>query len=307
MTKQIHVVDKSYSDASKHLKVLPSENKYRKQDDLTKYKELEEEIREFDKTLKEQDGDPDISPTTPQAKTKGNETDWEKRYSDLRSHMSKKENDWKNSIAHLQTQLDTLSKKNQEPRYPKTEEEVQEWLSKYPDVGAIIQTIAGKTSEERDQKLLREIQVLRAKSNQDDFKSAYNKLLGFHPDFSTIRETADFQDWIAEQTQTMKDHIFSPRLDDIGVKDAASVITLYKVEKGLVGKAKTPEPKQNREAAQSVSRSVSRDPATDDGIKRFSESQVQAMTDREFEKNQEAILEAQRKGHFIYDISGGAR
>jgi hypothetical protein len=40
---------------------------------------------------------------------------------------------------------------------------------------------------------------------------------------------------------------------------------------------------------------------------KFSESLVQAMSDREYAANEEAIEEAIRTGKFAYDISGAAR
>jgi hypothetical protein len=34
---------------------------------------------------------------------------------------------------------------------------------------------------------------------------------------------------------------------------------------------------------------------------------ISQMSMKEFEKNQDAIMEAQRTGKFVYDLSGGAR
>ena len=39
----------------------------------------------------------------------------------------------------------------------------------------------------------------------------------------------------------------------------------------------------------------------------FSESMVQKMSDKEFEKNEEAITASIQSGNFAYDISGAAR
>jgi hypothetical protein len=39
----------------------------------------------------------------------------------------------------------------------------------------------------------------------------------------------------------------------------------------------------------------------------MSESRVNKMTSKEYEKQQDEIMEAIRKGEFIYDISGSAR
>jgi len=43
------------------------------------------------------------------------------------------------------------------------------------------------------------------------------------------------------------------------------------------------------------------------GKMKFSESQVSQMTDRDFDKYEEAISEAMRNGTFSYDLSGAAR
>jgi hypothetical protein len=37
------------------------------------------------------------------------------------------------------------------------------------------------------------------------------------------------------------------------------------------------------------------------------ESQVSRMSASEYEKNEKKIMEAIRKGNFVYDLSGGAR
>ena len=59
-------------------------------------------------------------------------------------------------------------------------------------------------------------------------------------------------------------------------------------------------------AAQAVGKSTSATPGTQ-GKAKFSESQVQRMSDRDYEKNEEAIMEAMRSGEFVYDVSGAAR
>jgi len=68
-----------------------------------------------------------------------------------------------------------------------------------------------------------------------------------------------------------------------------------------MGKRKT-----NKSAAQAVGRTSSTAP-TIGGKASFSESMVQAMSDREYEANEEAINAAISAGTFSYDISGAAR
>jgi hypothetical protein len=81
---------------------------------------------------------------------------------------------------------------------------------------------------------------------------------------------------------------------------AARALDLYKSD---TGRRKTSNKKS---AATSVGRTSSSTPGVE-GKAKFSESQVAKMSDRDYEKNEEAIMEAMRSGAFVYDISGAAR
>ena len=81
---------------------------------------------------------------------------------------------------------------------------------------------------------------------------------------------------------------------------AARALDLYKAD---TGRRKTTNKKS---AATSVGRTSSSTPGVQ-GKAKFSESQVSKMSDREYEQNEEAIMEAMRSGAFVYDISGAAR
>ncbi len=48
-------------------------------------------------------------------------------------------------------------------------------------------------------------------------------------------------------------------------------------------------------------------PTADESNNYIRESQVDKMSDKEYAKNQEAIMEAMRTGKFVYDLSGAAR
>ena len=80
----------------------------------------------------------------------------------------------------------------------------------------------------------------------------------------------------------------------------ACAIDLYKAD---TGKHKTSSKKS---AAQAVGRTSANAPVA--GVKmKFSESQVSQMTDKEFDKYEEAISKSIRNGIFSYDVSGAAR
>ena len=301
LAKQAHVYDKSYG-STKHLKEVKSENKYR---NLGELKTLEEEINQI-----ESDGDPEVVDSGTQKPDATNEEgNWKTRYGDLRSYLSKKENEWKNTVQGLQNQIEQLrTAKPTSPRFPKTEEEVAEWMQKYPDVAAIVKTIAGKTNEEMNEDIKRDLAVLRAKTQENMFKESYLKLLEKHPDFDQLRETVEFKEWIADQPDNLQNAIFNPVLDEnfTGVKAAARVIDLYKADKGLL-KKKTPETQDNNQVAKSVNTKSRTSIDTQGNKATFTESQVASMSDREFEAKYDDILAAQRSGNFVYDISGAAR
>ena len=66
--------------------------------------------------------------------------------------------------------------------------------------------------------------------------------------------------------------------------------------------------KSSKGAAEAVSTKSERNtPQADESTTYLKESQVQAMSAQEYEKNSDAIMEAIRSGKFIYDISGSAR
>ena len=119
-----------------------------------------------------------------------------------------------------------------------------------------------------------------------------------HPDFGQIRQDPAFHEWVALQPMYIQDALYKNNTDAMA---ASRAIDLYKAD---TGKRKKANPKS---AAQSVGRTSAATPAPTGGKARFSESQVAAMSDRDYEKNEDAILEAMRTGAFVYDVSGAAR
>ena len=69
------------------------------------------------------------------------EKSFKKRYGDLRRHMAEKEKDWNERFEKLENSGGTILP-------PKTDEDIDQWVSKYPDVASIVQTIATKKAQE---------------------------------------------------------------------------------------------------------------------------------------------------------------
>ena len=223
------------------------------------------------------------------------EQNFKKRYGDLRRHSQKKEEEFNAKLEALQAQLDKATKN--ELILPKSDAEIEAWSKKYPDVAGIIETIADKKSKATAvdlEKRMAELEELRVTAKRE---KAEAELASMHPDFSDIREDNTFHEWAKEQPKWVQDALYE-NMDD--AKSVARVIDLYKVDKGI-GTKKTES--SQKAAASSVKTKGAAKPEADEASKYIRESQVAAMSIKEYEKRQEEILDAQRNGRFIYDLS----
>lgn len=225
------------------------------------------------------------------------EKTFKKRYGDLRRHMQQKEQEWKEEFEKVQNQLKEVSQKSM--ALPKTEEEVNAWIKKYPDVAAIVESIADKKAKERSTQLDSRLKEIESLGEQVSREKAEAKLREYHPDFDKIRDDDAFHEWAETQPRWIQDALYN----DPDVEGAARAIDLYKADKGIK-KAKKSSP--NKDAALSVNARNRAQPQEED-TPAFSESQVRKMGIHEYSENEEAIMKAMRDGKFKYDVSGGAR
>jgi len=218
---------------------------------------------------------------------------FKKRYGDLRRHMQSSLSEKDQELNKLRGQLDQATKS--QIRFPKSEDEVAEWVSKYPDVAKIIDTIAQKRVLEGQQMLQKDMGKIKELENKLDKERAEKALRDEHPDFDKIRASRDFHDWVALQPASIQDALYKNSTDAVL---ASRCIDLYKADKS---KRKG----SNSSAAQSVGRTSSASPNL--GKTKFTETAVSKMSTAEYEKNEGAILQSMRDGTFEYDLSAGAR
>ena len=228
------------------------------------------------------------------------EKTFKKRYGDLRRHSQEKEREFQKQLDDLKAQLEKATKK--EIKLPKSEEEIEEWAKEYPDVAAIVETIATKKAREQSESInqkLQQIDELNAKTAKE---RAEVELLKIHPDFAEIRESDDFHEWADEQPKWVQDALYENSED---ARSAARAIDLYKSDRGI---GKTDKSKSGKSAATEVKAKNTRSvPDAENKSNKILESQVQRMSADEYEKNSDMIMEAIRSGNFVYDISGSAR
>ena len=230
--------------------------------------------------------------------THAEEKSFKKRYGDLRRHSQKQLQEHVEKINALQSQLEQSTK--QEIKLPKSDEDIEAWAKDYPDVAAIVETIAIKKAKEQSSGLearVKEIDEMREKANRD---RAEVELMTAHPDFADIRDSDEFHEWAEEQPKSIQDALYE---NDNDARAASRAIDLYKADKGI----KTKKSSSGKDAAKAVSKTNTRSEPSGEDAGMVKESVVQKMSAQQYEKNADKIMEAIRSGKFVYDISGNAR
>ena len=258
----------------------------------------EEELAQL---IKEQAGEGEEATEEVEAEpTNAEEKTFKKRYSDLRRHQQKQAEEFKAELAALKTQLESATKK--EMKLPKSDEDIEQWASDYPDVAAIVETIAMKKAKEQSSALEDRLKVIDEMHNSATKEKAEAALMQLHPDFGEIRDSEDFHEWAEEQPKWVQDALYE---NDNDARSAARAIDLYKADRGI---SKKTTGKSSKDAAKAVGTKDSRSrPQGDEAVTYLKESQVQKMSPQEYEKKSDEIMEAIRSGKFIYDVSGSAR
>ena len=280
----------------------------RKNKNAERIKKDEEELQELLKA-KEQGDNPAEEVKEASAPEKGEEAtkedenlskeelSFKKRYGDLRRHMASKDKETEERIKALEDQLSKATRN--ELVLPKSDDEIAAWAKKYPDVAGIVETIADKKARERSTDLDKRVQDIEKMRVDAVKEKAEAELMKLHPDFMDIREDDKFHDWADEQPKWVQDALYE-NVDD--AKSVARVIDLYKIDAGI--KAKKSDGKSAASAVNTRSKTT---PTSDDSNNNWRESQIEKMSDKEYAKNQESIMEAMRTGKFVYDLSGAAR
>ena len=266
----------------------------RKYSNEERIKKEEEELAEL---IADQKGEPETEEVEAEP-TNAEEKSFKKRYGDLRRHSQKQLQEQVEKINALQSQLEKSTK--QEIKLPKSDEDIEAWAKDYPDVAAIVETIAIKKAKEQSSGLearVKEIDDMRDKANRD---KAEVELMTSHPDFGSIRDSDEFHEWAEEQPKWIQDALYE---NDDDARSASRAIDLYKADKGI----KTKKTTSNKDAAKAVSKTNTRSEPSSEESGSIKESTVQKMNAHQYEKNADKIMEAIRSGKFIYDISGNAR
>ena len=266
----------------------------------TQEEKRKREEEELEQLLKEQRGEAEETVEEEVEPTNAEEKTFKKRYSDLRRHQQKQAEEFKAELAAMKSQLEQATKK--EMKLPKSDEDIEQWAADYPDVAAIVETIAMKKAREQSTALEERLKAIDEMQTSATKEKAEVELMRLHPDFGDIRDSDDFHQWADEQPKWVQDALYE---NDNDARSAARAIDLYKADKGIQSEKKS---KKDKGAAEAVSAKNTRSaPQADETSTYIRESQVQKMSPQEYEKRSDEIMEAIRTGKFVYDVSGSAR
>jgi len=270
-------------------KYTNEEKREREEAELAEMLEQQKQAKEGKQAVEPEEEEP----------TSAEEKTFKKRYSDLRRHQQKQAEEFKAELDAMKRQLEQATQK--EMKLPKSDEDIEQWAADYPDVAAIVETIAMKKAREQSTALEERLKAIDEMQNSATKEKAEAELMRIHPDFDEIRDSDSFHDWAEEQPKWVQDALYD---NDNDARSAARAIDLYKADMGITSK----KPKSDKDAAKSVSTKNSRSKPQDEGNATYlKESAVQKMSPQEYEKMSDEIMEAIRSGKFIYDVSGSAR
>ena len=246
--------------------------------------------------------DPSTEEATPQEETsfakpqEESETDYKKRYDDLKKHYDSKLDEWKQERENLVNARQAGEDNGiAESELPKTPEELEAFRAKYPDVYAIVETVSSLQAENRLKSLKTEVETLKGREKELEVQSAYRELLSAHPDFLNLKTDERFLKWLDEQPQSISDGIYKNNTD---AKWASRVVDLYKADTGVkkVSKPKGADP------AATVTKVTSKDVAGEakSDKKVWKASEIGKLKPWEFEKIEKEIDAARAEGRIDY-------
>ncbi len=224
------------------------------------------------------DATPAQSPVEPEAKV------WKKRYDDARRHH--------NTLVDQNKRLEEqLAAKGDIP-LPKTAEEVEKWRKDYPDVYDVINTIASTRTHDELKSHKKDIEEVKKGQEQVKYDRAYNRIVAKHPDFPELIADQVFHDWAATQPKSIQDALYENRNDAAA---AIRAVDLYKYD----AKPSKPKGDSKKEASKAVTKSKTSEPPDDKGPKIWTEREIGALSDRDYEKLEDEIDQANREGRVV--------
>ncbi len=267
-----------------------------------KYREdvYKDEDDEAEETEEAQQADTEQEATPQEANSfveaKEPEHDYKKRYDDLKRHYDEKVGEFKSEVESLRKSMSERAvEMPQGVVAPRTQEELDEFKERYPDVFEVVQTVSSMQTETQVAKLREELGTIKEREHELEKQKAVEELLRLHPDFNEIKSDEKFLSWLQEQPESISDGIYKNNKD---ARWAARVVDLYKADTG------TPKKKtKSSSAADAVTKTPAREVRTEatGGKKIWKASEIGKMKPHQFEKLEAELDEARSEGRIDFN------
>ena len=220
---------------------------------------------------------------------------YKKRYDDLKTHYDSRLDEFK---AREQELLEEAVKNRPDYKAPKSAEELERFKNEYPDVMAVVETVAHLQSESQTKILEERLSALQERENEMIRQDAETNLREKHPDFDEIRNSDEFQDWANLQPEAIKDWIFNNPND---ATLASRALDLFKKDIGLDVQQVTQPKSNSKQTKQSAADMIStRTTSVEPNQQReWSEREIAALSMAEFDKYESEISTAMQEGRII--------
>ena len=259
--------------------------------------ELKQLVEEQGKPKEEEKVEEKTEEVKPEVELSDEEKSFKTRYGDMRRHLAAKEKEYNAKIKELENQLGQTEKLVP----PKSDEDLQAWVDKYPDVAGMVETIADKRAKQMFERANIQLEELSKAKEEATRSQAENAIREAHSDFDDLRDSDEFHNWVEEQPRWVQNALYE-NTDD--APSVVRVLDLYKVDNGLT---RSDRKNKTKAAASLVDKGSKARVDITESSSKIRESDVQKMSDKDYEKNAEIIHEAIKSGKFVYDISGNAR
>jgi hypothetical protein len=220
-------------------------------------------------------------------------TNYKKRYDDLKKHYDSKLNEFRQREQELIQEAASL-----QPEYkaPKSEEDLARFKEAYPDLYDTVETVAHIRSQQELETLRQKMSVIEAREMEIAKREAEAALKERHPDFDEIRGDDSFHEWAKEQPDQIQSWIYN---NPDNVTLAVKALDLYKLETGKGQKGPGRPRKQQSSpsrfsAADMVSTKTTGVEAKQPKI--WTESEIAKMSLDQFDKYENEIREAISEG-----------
>ena len=238
----------------------------------------------------------DSEPETPQTKQEQrSRTNYKKRYDDLKKHYDDKIAEFKQREQELLAKAQTAQPQYQPPR---SQEDLEEFKSKYPELYETVETVAHLRSQDQVNALQEKLRAIEEREAEFSRREAETKLRERHPDFEDIRGDEQFHNWAKEQPEEIQRWIYK-NPDNVSL--ASRAIDLYKMENGININAPKPKTSRSQSAKSSAADFVSTKTTNVDTKqpKIWTQREIASLSMDDYDKYEQEIDLAIREGRVV--------